>query len=32
VHFGEIYQVGLVEVDEAAPFGVGGIELAVQPG
>jgi hypothetical protein len=29
-HFGEIYQAGLVEVDEAAPFGVGGVDLAVQ--
>ena len=32
LHFGEFDEPGLVEVDEAAPFGIGGIELAVQPG
>ena len=32
LHFGKFDEPTLVEVDEAAPFGVGGIELAVQPG
>ena len=32
LHFGEFDEPALVEVDEAAPFGVGGLDLAVQPG
>src|SRR5258705_3046 len=32
LHFGEFDEPALVEVDEAAPFGVGGGDLAVQPG
>ena len=32
LHFGEFDEPALVEVDEAAPFGVGGVEFAVQPG
>ena len=32
LHFGEFDEPTVVEVDEAAPFGVGGVELAVQPG
>ena len=32
LHFGEFDEPALVEVDEAAPFGVGGVDLAVQPG
>ena len=32
LQFGEFDEPGLVEVDEAAPFGVGGVDLAVQPG
>ncbi len=31
LHFGEFDEPALVEVDEAAPFGVGGVDLAVQP-
>jgi hypothetical protein len=29
LHFGELDKPALVEVDEAAPFGVGGVDLAV---
>ena len=29
LHFGEFDEPALVEVDEAAPFGVGGVDLAV---
>jgi len=32
LHFGEFDKSALVEVDEAAPFGVGGVDLAVQAG
>jgi hypothetical protein len=32
LHFGKFDKPTLVEVDQAAPFGVGGIDLAVQPG
>ena len=32
LHFGEFDEPTLVEVDEAAAFGVGGVELAVQAG
>ena len=32
LHFGEFDKPALVEVDEAAPFGVGGVDLAVQSG
>ena len=32
LHFGEFDEPALVEVDEAAPFGIGGVDLAVQPG
>ena len=32
LHFGQFDEPALVEVDEAAPFGVGGVDLAVQPG
>jgi hypothetical protein len=32
LHFGQFDEPTLVEVDEAAPFGVGGVDLAVQPG
>lgn len=32
LHFREFDEPALVEVDEAAPFGVGGVDLAVQPG
>ena len=32
LQFGEFDEPALVEVDEAAPFGVGGVDLAVQPG
>ena len=32
LHFGEFDEPALVEVDEAVPFGVGGVDLAVQPG
>ena len=32
LHFGEFDEPALVKVDEAAPFGVGGVDLAVQPG
>ena len=32
LHFGEFDEPALVEVDEAAPFGVGGVDLAVQAG
>ena len=32
LHFGEFDEPALVEVDEAAPFGVGCVDLAVQSG
>jgi hypothetical protein len=32
LHFREFDEATLVRVDEAAPLGVGGIHLAVQPG
>lgn len=32
LYFGEFDEPTLVEVDEAASFGVGGVDLAVQPG
>ena len=32
LQFGEFDEPALVEVDEAAPLGVGGVDLAVQPG
>ena len=32
LHFGKFDEPTLVEVDQAAPFGVGGVDLAVQPG
>ena len=32
LQFGQFDEPALVEVDEAAPFGVGGVDLAVQPG
>jgi len=32
LQFGQFDEPALVEVDEAVPFGVGGVELAVQPG
>ena len=32
LQFGQLDEAGLVEVDEAAAFGVGGVELAVQAG
>jgi hypothetical protein len=31
LQFGKFDEPALVEVDEAAPFGVGGVDLAVQP-
>ena len=31
LHFGEFDEPALVEVDEAAPFGAGGVDFAVQP-
>ena len=32
LHFGEFDEPALVEVDEAAPFGIGGLDLAVESG
>src|SRR5271156_2665067 len=32
LHFGEFDEGALVEVDEAAPFGVGGLDFAVESG
>jgi hypothetical protein len=32
LQLGQVDEAGLVEVDEAAAFGVGGLELAVQAG
>jgi hypothetical protein len=32
LQLGQLDEAGLVEVDEAAAFGVGGVELAVQAG
>ncbi len=32
LHFGEFDKPALVEVDEAAPFGVGGVDPAVEAG
>ena len=31
LHFGKFDEPALVEVDEATPFGIGGVDLAVQP-
>src|SRR6516162_720717 len=31
LHFGQFDEPTLVEVDEATPFGIGGVDLAVQP-